>query len=92
MTDIKIEKIRTVDKDDTDVAVILAKKSLFSKTDIQKKLEPTYGSSQNVSIDAYLTDLQVKNPDGYERIMKEINIEQEKRAKYKTYVQNYPDQ
>jgi hypothetical protein len=81
-----------VDKNDTDVAVILAKKSLFSKTDIQKKLEPTYGSSPNVSIGGYLNDLQVKNPGEYERIMKEMKIEQEKRAKYKAYIQNYPDQ
>jgi hypothetical protein len=81
-----------VDKDDTDVAVILAKKAIFSKTDIQKKLEPTYGSSPNVSIEGYLNDLQLKNPDGYERIIKEMKIEQEKRTKYKVYVQNYPEQ
>lgn len=92
ISDTNIEKIRTVDKNDADVGVILAKKSLFSKTDIQKKLEPTYGNSLNGPIDDYLTDLQVKNPDGYDRIMKEMKIEQEKRAKYKTYVQNYPEQ
>lgn len=87
------EKIRTVNKEDTDVGVILGKKWLFSLSD--SKIQ--FGTISGESIVAknfwdWLSRLQTENQSRYETVIKQQKDEENKRSKLKNYIKNYPEE